>query len=48
MTKSEKTMLDTNDQFPVMSLKTAKHNEVQIDGNFSREYGVVLVYRGHW
>ena len=48
MAKSENTMLDTNYKFPFMSLQTAKHDKVLIDDNFSNEYAVVLIYRGHW
>ncbi len=48
MARAEGVLLDTGDSFPSLTFETVDHGQVHIDESFSRGYGVVLIYRGHW
>ena len=40
--------LDTGDQFPSMHLNFVDGNSMDIPGDLSARYTIVLFYRGHW
>lgn len=40
--------LDTGDQFPTMHLNFVDGNSMDIPGDLSARYTIVLFYRGHW
>ncbi|MCF8109507.1 MAG: hypothetical protein K9J81_11025 [Desulfohalobiaceae bacterium] len=48
MAKADGPLLDTGDRFPSLTVETVAHGRVRIDEHFTRGYGVVLIYRGHW
>jgi hypothetical protein len=48
MARREDGLLDSGDPFPEMAFETVAHGRVRIDESFTRGYGVVLIYRGHW
>lgn len=48
MARAQTAFLDTGDRFPDMTLETVGHGQVGIDEDFTRGYGVVLIYRGNW
>jgi len=48
MAGAEGVLLDTGNRFPELAFETVNHGGVRIDRDFTRGYGVVLVYRGHW
>lgn len=48
MARAEGPLLDTGDRFPSLSFDTVEHGQAQVDEDFCRDYGVVLIYRGHW
>ncbi|MFO7885333.1 MAG: hypothetical protein R6U68_10955 [Desulfobacteraceae bacterium] len=48
MARAQGVFLDTGDRFPSMTFETVEHGQVRIDEDFTRGYGVVLIYRGQW
>jgi hypothetical protein len=40
--------LDTGDHFPALSLKLLNGDEVLLPDFVGPDYGLFLVYRGHW
>lgn len=48
MARADGALPDTGDRFPSLTVETVAHGQVRIDEHFTRCYGVVLIYRGHW
>ncbi len=48
MARMNKTILDANDRFPELRLRTVEGAELVLPRDLGPGYGVVLLYRGHW
>jgi hypothetical protein len=41
-------MLDAGDQFPHLELDKAGGGTLRLPGDLAGDWGIVLLYRGHW
>lgn len=48
MARATTNMLDSGDVFPPLEMQTVNHGPVKLPDWFEGNWGVLLVYRGHW
>ena len=47
MARVGSSILDSGDKFPALTLQTVNHGQITLPDAFE-QWGVFLVYRGHW
>ncbi len=48
MARMTTTFVDTGEPFPSLSFRTVSGTELSVPAALAGDYGVVLIYRGHW
>jgi|YNPNPStandDraft_1061719.scaffolds.fasta_scaffold12725_6 hypothetical protein len=48
MARKGDVFLDSNDQFPELHLRSIAGGELVLPREMGPDYGVLLLYRGHW
>lgn len=48
MARKGETLLDVNDLFPTLHLRSTDNEDLLLPQAMGPGYGVLLLYRGHW
>lgn len=48
MPRMSEKMLDSGDAFPSLTVSKVGGGELNLPGDLAGDWGVILLYRGHW